>query len=221
MDNLNTFLTSLVQQGTESRTEAEHPSVAGQKLYGNKLRGSGNKTAAPLTAVLANLNSDSIPSLLTRARLSPATRAAEERRLAKIQKKKDKLTSKPKRSKGARHWKRKEATKVRDNRKRFEKTSGFNAIINSYGAKAIDPLLWDKYIGECFREYTNKYLTVKKIKRAPGQGRDAYYGNKKFPMTVYSFRVHHATLGVVWDGEVQRQQDGVPVLVVDLPSLQA
>lgn len=207
MDNLNEFLTSLVKQGTESRLEAEHPASAGQKLYGYKGNGSGDKKGVPLTAAC-------IPSLLTRARLSPATRKMEERRLAKIQRRKEVLARGQKKAKGARHWKRKEATKVRANRKRFEQTSGFNAILNSgYGAKAIDPLLWDKYIGECFREYTNKYLTVKKIKRAPGYGRNDYYGNKKFPMTVYSFRVHHATLGVVWDGEVQRQQDGVAVLV--------
>lgn len=192
-----------------------HPAVAGQKLYGNKESGSGSKKSAPLTAVVGNLSVDNIPSLLTRARLSPATRAAEERRLARIQKKKDRLATKTKHSKGQFHWKRKEATKVRANRKKYEQASGFGAIINGFGAKRIDPLLWDKYIGECFREYTKKYLMVKKIKRPPGYGRDAYYGMKKYPMTVYSFRVHHDTLGVVWDGEVQRQQDGVAVLVVD------
>lgn len=215
MDNLNSILTLINQQAEESRLNAEHPLIASQKLYGNKGNGSGNKTAAPLTAVVGQLNSHSIPSLLTRAKLSPATRLAEERRLAKIEKRKARLANKPKRSKGQYHWKSKAATKVRANRKRYEQASGFNAILNSYGAKSLDRELWDKYIGECFREYSKKYLHVRKIKRAPGYGRDAYYGNKKFPMTVYSFRVHHDTLGVVWDGEEQRQLDGVAVLVIE------
>lgn len=208
MDNLNTFLTSLVQQAEQTRGEAVHPAAAGQKLYGNSKNGSGDNKSLPLTSAC-------IPSLLTRARLSPATRAAEERRLAKLQHRKEVLAKKLKRSKGQRHWKRKEATRVRANRKMYEDSSGFGAIINGYGSKRIDPVLWDKYIGECFREYTKKYLTVKLIKRPPGFGQKAYYGMKKWPMTVYSFRVHHATLGVVWDGEVQRQLDGEPVLVIE------
>lgn len=216
MDNLNSFLTNLITQAEQSRTAAERPILDGA----NKIQ---TRTAAediPLTK-------ETIPSLLTRAKLSPETRAMEERRLANIEnvKKAEQAIAKrlkeQKRSRGQYHWKKKLANKKKQDRKKYEESAGFRAIVGQpYGCKRIDPELWDKYIGECFREYTPKYLQVKKIKRAPGYGPRAYYGNKEFPLTVYSFRVHHDTLGVVWDGEEQRKYDGVPILRVLLEDKQ-
>lgn len=208
MDTFNINLTSLINQQVKPE-EAEHPSAAMRKLYGaNKQAGSGNVGSVkevPLTAA-------AIPSLLTRAKLSRLTRRLEERRLAKLERKRQLRKKGQKRSRGQYHWRRKALTKKNYNRKRYEQDAGWGAIMSTRAAKRLDKELWDKYIGECFREYSPKYLIVKKIKRPPGFGQSAYYGNKEFPLTVYSFRVHHATLGVVWDGEEQRKIDGVDIL---------
>lgn len=191
--------------------------AAMRKIYANKKEGgSGENKTIPLTAKTALL-SEGIPSLLTRAKLSPETRVREERRLAALEKKRQRLLKGQKRSRGQFHWKRKELNKKKQNRKKYEQDAGFGAIITSYGAKRIDRDLWDRYIGECFREYSPKYLVVKKIKRPPGFGQQAYYGNKEFPLTVYSFRVVHTELGVVWDGEEQRKADGAEVLRIPQP----
>lgn len=214
MDNLNDILTNMQLEAEQARQLPDHPSLAATALYARKrlggkpirIGGSGQtvvkEEGLPLTAL-------AIPSLLTRAKLSKMTRRLEERRLAMQQRK---LTWSKRRSKGAFHWKRKAKNKKLQQRKAFEKSAGFCAIINTYGAKAIDPALWDKYVGEQFREYTPSNLSIKKIKRPPGFGQSAYYGNKEWPLTVYSYRVVHKTLGVVWDGEEQRKLDGVAVL---------
>lgn len=215
MDSLESFLTNLVTQAEQHRAAAEKPILDGA----NKLQsGSGNGDSykdIPLTR-------DAIPSLLNRAKLSTTTRLLEERRLASIEYEKKVLAKRAKqqatqkRSRGQYHWKKKEANKRKQNRKKYEASAGFSAVLQARGAKRLDPILWDKYIGECFREYTPKYLMVKRIKRPPGFGQHAYYGMKKWPLTVYSFRVVHEKLGVVWDGEEQRQKDGVPILVVEI-----
>ena len=208
METLDSFLTNLINKAEQTRSVAEKPVLDGT----NKLQGGEN---IPLTR-------EDIPSLLSRAKLSPETRALEERRLASIENlkkaeaKKAKQQDGQKRSRGQFHWKRKAANKKKQNRKKYEATAGLSAILGTpYGCKRICPTLWNKYIGECFREYTPKYLTVKRIKRPPGFGQSAYYGNKKYPLTVYSFRVVHDKLGVVWDGEQQRKADGVAVLIIE------
>ena len=204
------WLTQLVRSAEEQRLIAERPLMDGA----NKIQRGSEMADIPLTR-------EAIPSLLTRAKLSPQTREMEERRLASIEWERKVLAARAlrqktqKRSRGRYHYKRKAQTKKARNRKTYEKAAGFGAILRSRGAKRIDQTLWDKYVGECFREYSPEYLTVKKIKRPPGFGQSAYYGNKQFPLTVYSYRVHHQTLGVVWDGEVQRKLDGEPVLVIE------
>lgn len=211
MDKYNVDLTTLLEQQINP-TAAEHPAAAMLSVYSNKKQqtGSGEQNNIPLTPMM-------IPSLLTRAKLSPETRALEEKRLAKMERKRQLLRKGQKRSRGQFHWKRKEKNKKRENRKKYEKESGFGAIINGYGAKRIDPVLWVKYIGQTFKDYDTACLLIKKIKRPPGFGRDDYYGNKEFPLTVYSFRVWHTELGCVWDGEEQRKKDGVEVLRIPQP----
>lgn len=199
MSDFNQILTKLVEEAEASRREASHPALLQAKLYKGK-RGSGLKEI-PLVAA-------AIPSLLGRAKLSPETRRREEQRLKKLAMRKKKGKGE-RRSKGARHWKRKELTKKKANRRLFEASAGFGAILRSRGYKAIDPVLWDRYIGECFREYSPKYLEIKKIKRYPGKGDSAYYGTKDYPLTVYSYRVHHKLLGVVYDGKQQMIADGI------------
>ena len=209
MTDINLFLTNIIEEQERLYANADYKAAgeatrATESLGDAQVAEEGRNSLNPLT----------IPSLLTRAKLSPMTRRMEERRLMVIQKKKERLASKEagNRSKGRRHWKRKEKTKRNRDRAVYEKAAGFGAILSARGAKRICPVLWEKYIGECFREYTPEYLYVKRIKRAPGFGKDAYYGNWEFPYTVYSFRVHHKLLGIVWDGEEQRQLDGVDVL---------
>ena len=79
MDNLESLLTNLINQAELSRSAAEKPVLDGA----NKLQsGSGNQQSykdIPLT------DKTKIPSLLTRAKLSPQTRLLEERRLASIE----------------------------------------------------------------------------------------------------------------------------------------
>lgn len=211
MDNLESLLTNLINQAEQSRSAAEKPVLDGA----NKNQRGSVMADVPLTR-------EAIPSLLTRARLSPQTRLLEERRLASIENlkkaeyKKAHQQDGQKRARGQYHWKRKAANRKKQLRKKYEASAGFSSILQARGAKRLDPVLWDKYIGECFREYTPKYLMVKRIKRPPGFGQHAYYGMKKWPLTVYSFRVVHEKLGVVWDGEEQRQKDGVPILVVEI-----
>ena len=199
MSDFNLNLTSFIEAAEKARESAVHPSVAQAQLYKPK-RGSGMKDVPLVSAA--------IPSLLSRAKLSPETRRREELRLKKLAMRKKKGKGE-KRSRGPYHWRRKALTKKKANRRLFEASAGFGAILRSRGYKAIDPVLWDRYIGECFREYSPKYLEIKKIKRYPGKGDSAYYGTKNYPLTVYSYRVHHKLLGVVYDGKQQMIADGI------------
>ena len=108
MTDINLYLTNIIEEQ--------------EKLYANAdYKAAGRAAEAPesLGDVQVaeedgnSLNPLTIPSLLTRAKLSPMTRRMEEKRLQAIQKKKERLASKEagNRSKGRRHWKRKEKTK--------------------------------------------------------------------------------------------------------------
>lgn len=197
MTDINQFLTTLISDAEKVRQEAEHPVL--KRVYANKSQRGSALADVPLTR-------EAIPSLLTRAKLSPATRRMEEERLKRNNRKYlgKKATGA---QKGPRHWKRKAATKKKANRRQFEAKAGLGAILRSRGYKKIDQALWDRYIGECFREYSPEYLTIKKIKRYPGKGINAYYGTKDYPLTVYSYRVLHSLLGVVYDGNEQLKID--------------
>jgi hypothetical protein len=196
MSDFNLNLTSLIEEAEKSREGAQHPAL----LLAKPKRGSGMKDVPLVSAA--------IPSLLSRAKLSSETRRREELRLKKLAMRKKKGKGE-RRSKGRQHWRRKALTKKKANRRLFEASAGFGAILRSRGYKEINPVLWDKYIGECFREYSPKYLEIKKIKRYPGKGDSAYYGTKDYPLTVYSYRVHHKLLGVVYDGKQQMIADGL------------
>jgi len=196
MVELNDLLTNMVEQAEKARQEAEHP--ANKRVYKKEGQRGSVMADVPLTR-------EAIPSLLTRAKLSPATRAAEERRLKEIEDRKKKRNTK--KSRGIRHWKKKAANRKKRLRKIYEANAGFGAILRSRGYKKIDPVLWDRYIGECFREYSPEYLTIKKIKRYPGKGDSAYYGTRKYPLTVYSYNVEHSLLGRVYDGRQQMAAD--------------
>ncbi len=201
--DVNESLSHLVEEHEKARAAAERPGL--KRVYANKEAEGSALADVPLTR-------EAIPSLLTRAKLSPATRLMEERRLKSLKKK---YLGKKARGKqvGRRHYKKKLANKKKRLRKIYERHAGFGAMLRSRGYKQIDPAMWDRYIGECFREYSPEYLEIKRIKRFPKKGDSAYYGTKMYPLTVYSYRVFHKLLGVVYDGNQQLAADMAAGLV--------
>ena len=151
-----------------------------------------------------------IPSLLTRARLSEATRRAEERRLAAMERKRLALRCRKKRDGRKVQWQRKQYNKRQKNKKQFIRDAGLGAILNTRCCKRIDQALWKKYISPLFEEYSPEYLSIKLYKRVPVgvAGRyGRYYGTKEFPHTVYTLKVVHSLLGVVYEGKEQYERD--------------
>lgn len=157
-----------------------------------------------------------IPSLLTRAKLSEETRLLEEQRLAKLARKKrtlrnSKKVKKP--SKGRYHWKRKEANRKKALRKRYEQYAGywaFKDMATRRGWRKATWEQWERLIVPLFREYSPEYLSWKITKRVPktiAGVRGKWYGSKEYPHTVYSIKVVHSLLGVVYDGHEQREKD--------------
>ena len=161
-----------------------------------------------------------IPSLLTRARLSAATRRREERRLADQMKHKKKLAGyKGKRAaKGRYHYESKARTKKARTRRAYEKGAGLNAILGGlrYRRKAIDPAAWERLIAPLFREYPPEYLTVKMYYRVPPAIAGHYgerYGRGDWPYTVYTLNVEHKLLGIVYNGREQEAADKAAGLI--------
>jgi hypothetical protein len=161
-----------------------------------------------------------IPSLLTRARLCAATRLAEERRLALRERRVKALRNRKPRDKRTRPWTAKQATKRKFNKKEFQKSGGFGAILRARGYKKIDKELWDRYIKPLYDEYSVEYLEIKLYKRVPvaisekagiepAKRAHCYFGTKEFPYTVYTLDVNHKLLGTLYSGYEQAIQDGV------------
>lgn len=155
-----------------------------------------------------------IPSLLTRARLSEATRRAEEKRLASLERKRNSLRNRKPRNKNYRPYTEKQATRRRNNRKKFNKYAGFGAILKARGYKQLDKEMWDKYITPLYQEYSPQYLSIKLYKHVPmaksrrdGYDKRCYYGTKEYPFTVYTLDVIHSLLGVVYSGKEKYEQD--------------
>ena len=155
-----------------------------------------------------------IPSLLTRARLSQATRVSEERRLASLERKRLALRDKKPRDGRYTQWTQKQAKKRGRNKRQFNKTAGFGAILRARGYKLIDPALWAKYVTPIYEEYSSEYLTVVMYKhiprersRADGHEKRCYYGTKEYPYTVYTLRVEHSLLGTLYEGRDQQELD--------------
>lgn len=110
--------------------------------------------AIPLVSV-------AIPSLLTRARLSPATRAREERRLAaKERAQLATATRKPTTARGNKHWKRKLQTKKRDQADAWAHRP-FSCILARRGWKNIDKAQFKEYIEPLWDLYDPHKLVVK------------------------------------------------------------
>ena len=129
-------------------------------------------------------------------RLSDATREAELARMSEEEKRKyiSWVRSQGKRRRGARHHKRKEATK----RRRLERNwsaNPFGCILHRspYACKRIDRELWDEYIAPLWSKYDPKNLTVEFPRLA---------GTKVNPWTVYNMTVKNCGV-VVYNGEDQ------------------
>lgn len=131
-------------------------------------------------------------------RLSDATRAMEEQRLATLHRKKRALRNRKKytRKVGTVHPKKKAATRRRRLAKNW-RDNPFGVAIHGYGAHAIDRSLWDLHIQPLFTMYSAEELTLRKRKRDV-HGKD--YGTKSNPFTVYSLMLEHKTAGTVFDG---------------------
>ncbi len=149
----------------------------------------GVASSAPVVAA-------TVPSLLVRARLSPATRLAEERRLEKIQRKKEVLRNPKKRDRRRKPWTAKQATLRRRKAKEWAEDP-FGCVLHTYGAKRIERALWDKYIQPLWRMYDPAHLTV--VWKKP-------YGSKAHPRTVYNCIVYYRG-EPVYDGFSQELYD--------------
>lgn len=159
--------------------------------------------AAPVDPQEVSVNPLLIPSLLTRARLSDATRRAEERRLATLERKRLSLRNRKKRDRRYKTYWEKELTKKKNRRRVYEANGGFGAILRSRGYKQLDQQLWDKHVTELFRAYSPEYLYVKVKNRVPAKvaGKSGYYyGTKEWPITIYAVEVHHKLLDKLFDG---------------------
>lgn len=153
-----------------------------------------------------------IPSLLTRARLSDATRRAEERRLALLERKRLALRERKPRDGRVRPWTSKQKTIRERNKKAWRKHSGFGAVLRARGRKALDEKLWKKYIGPIYGEYSHEYLKLKLYKRVPvgiAGVYGKYYGTADYPYTVYTLDVEHKLLGNLYCGREQAVKDGL------------
>lgn len=154
-----------------------------------------------------------IPSLLTRAKLSEATRRAEERRLARLEKRRLATRRKKWRKNRRTYW-QKQISKKKERRRDYERRAGLGAILRARGCKKIDQDEWARLIAPLFEEYSPEYLTIKlykdvprAISRADGYESRQYYGTRNYPHTVYTLKVVHSLLGVVYEGKEQEEID--------------
>lgn len=124
-------------------------------------------------------------------RLSEATRKLELERLAKLDRKRKSLrqrkayTRKP----GTVHPKKKEATRKRKLKKKWEEDP-IGCLIRRAGSWKLDRELWKEHIAPLWENYYPADLTV----RARGRGTAAE------PYTVFSLLIEHRKHGTVFDG---------------------
>lgn len=136
-------------------------------------------------------------ALLYKARLSPATLKAEERRLAKLERKRLSLRNRKKytRKRGHVHPKKKEATRRRQLAKRWEESPFFCVVRNNpYAAKAFDKEMWDKHIQPLWEKYDPADLEVVHYRR---DMKGEPVGTRANPRTTFTMDVRHKKTGEV------------------------
>lgn len=136
-------------------------------------------------------------ALLYKARLSPATMKAEERRLARLERKRLSLRNRKKytRKRGHVHPKKKEATRRRQLAKRWAESPFFCVVRNNpFAAKAFDKEMWDKHIQPLWEKYDPADLEVVHYRRDM-MGRDV--GTRANPRTTFTMDVRHKKTGQI------------------------
>lgn len=136
-------------------------------------------------------------ALLYKARLSPATMKAEERRLARLERKRLSLRNRKKytRKRGHVHPKKKEATRRRQLAKRWAESPFFCVVRNNpFAAKAFDKEMWDKHIQPLWEKYDPADLEVVHYRR-DDMGRDV--GTRANPRTTFTMDVRHKKTGQI------------------------
>lgn len=124
-------------------------------------------------------------------RLSEETRAREIERLDKLNRKKRALRNRKPytRKRGTVHPKRKAATRRRRLEKRWAENP-VSCLIQRPGSWTLDRELWKEHVAPLWELYAPSDLSV----RAVGKGTRAE------PYTVFSLRIMHRKLGLVFDG---------------------
>lgn len=144
-----------------------------------------------------------LDSLLLDARLSGATRRAEEMRLARLDRKRLAKTNRKPRDKRKKPWTAKQAT-ARRAYKKLWKTRPYTCVVYGWGSYNIEKALWDKYIGPLWERYDPCDLKVVRNRTRKGGART---GSREIPYTIYDIDVVHSTEGRVYDGNSQRLFD--------------
>lgn len=136
-------------------------------------------------------------ALMYRAKLSPATLKAEERRLARIEKKRKSLRNRKKytRKPGHVHPKKKEATARRRREEKWA-TNPFFCVLkrNPYACKDIDKGLWEELIQPLWEEHNPADLDVVVYRR---DVKGELVGTRANPVTVFTMDVVHKRTGKV------------------------
>lgn len=142
---------------------------------------------------------------LLHAKLSTLTRRLEERRLAKLAKKKHSLRCRASvkawsYARRRNHWAKLQATKRRARARMWEKHP-VNCIEHSWGVWKIDKQLWERHMKPLWGMYKPGDLTWEKAKKIETKG------TKDKPHTIYSLVIKHRKLGIVFNGRDQELYD--------------
>lgn len=120
---------------------------------------------------------------------------AQKERKRKSLRERKRYTRKP----GHVHPKKKEATKRRKYKRKWE-TDPYSCFVNGYGMYKVDKALWAKYISPLWELHLPEQLEIKKYPRP--------YGTRVKPHTIYSFDVvHRESRAILYSGNSQEIYD--------------
>lgn len=143
-------------------------------------------------------------SFLLDASLSPATRRAEEKRLAAMDRKRLAKKNKKPRDKRKKPWTAKQATARREYKRKWA-TNPYGCLLHGYGAFRIEKADWERLIAPLWSRYNPEHLKI--LKR-----RTESKGTRESPYTIYDIDVVHidpkgGTRRVVYNGNSQKVYD--------------
>lgn len=127
-------------------------------------------------------------------RLSEATRLIEEQRLAQRERHRQNVEKRrAKLKRGRLHHNSKKATERKAKARRWEEQP-LKSLTYGFGVWDISQEEWDRTVGQLWLMYKPADL---KVQRPWGQG------TKEVPYTIYTIKVRHKKLGLVYDGRDQ------------------